>query len=162
IDLNQTIKEVLSDVEVSIKESRGEIEINKLPLVRGDALQLHQVFQNLICNSLKFSQKNQVPRINIESKKPKKDFVQVTLTDNGIGIEEEYFEKIFQPFQRLHGREEYDGSGMGLTLCKKIVERHGGKISVKSQLGKGTTFIVELPLAGKGGEFEYDPNYSEA
>lgn len=156
IDLNKVLEEVLSDVEILLKKTKGEIKINKLPMVRGDSLQLHQVFQNLICNALKFSRLEKPPKIQITSKTIKKGWVEIILTDNGIGIEEEYYERIFLPFQRLHGQEKFEGSGMGLTLCKKIIERHGGKITVESQLGKGSKFILKFPLANKGGESAYD------
>jgi len=110
-----------------------------------DAIQLAQVFQNLIGNAIKFRRPNSVPVITISATK-QTDHYLITVADNGIGIDAKYFERIFQMFQRLHGRTEYPGTGIGLALCKKIVERHGGRISVASEPGKGTTFSFTLPF----------------
>jgi len=146
VDLNLVFKDALSDLEFLIKETGGKISCENLPVVFGDSLQIYQMFQNLLSNALKFHYPNKKPKVFVKCQSPKNGFASISISDNGIGIEEEYFERIFKPYQRLHGQEEYEGSGIGLTLCQKIVERHGGKISLESKAGKGTTFTILLPL----------------
>ncbi|HEX5214926.1 MAG TPA: PAS domain S-box protein [Vicinamibacterales bacterium] len=135
----------LANLTSAIEESQAEIKVGDLPVFNCDAIQLAQVFQNLIGNAIKFRRPNSVPVITVTSTR-KADHHLVTIADNGIGIDPKYFERIFQMFQRLHGRTEYPGTGIGLALCKKIVERHGGRISVESEPGKGTTFSFTLPF----------------
>jgi len=101
---------------------------------------------------LKFHYPNKKPKVVVKCQSTKDGFASISISDNGIGIEEEYFERIFKPYQRLHGQEDFEGSGIGLTLCQKIVERHGGKISLESRDGKGTTFTILLPLTHPEGE----------
>jgi light-regulated signal transduction histidine kinase (bacteriophytochrome) len=113
-----------------------------LPVIRGDASQMNQLFQNLILNSIKFSLKS--PMIYISSKSIHDHYL-ISVKDNGIGIESQYFERIFQIFQRLHLRDQYEGTGIGLSICKRIVERHGGKIWVESEPGNGSTFFFTIP-----------------
>jgi light-regulated signal transduction histidine kinase (bacteriophytochrome) len=146
IDLNQLMHEVLIDLEQRIVESKGEIRIGKLPKIYADARQMQQLFLNLLSNALKFSKKNEIPKVEMMGESEGEKGVNIKVIDNGIGFDEKYLNKAFQPFQRLHVGREYEGSGMGLTLCQKIVERHGGKITVKSKVGKGTEFLVYLPI----------------
>jgi len=135
----------LANLASAIEESHAEVKVGDLPVLNCDAIQLAQVFQNLIGNAIKFRRPNSVPVITITATKQAGQHL-ITVADNGIGIEAKYFERIFQMFQRLHGRTEYPGTGIGLALCKKIVERHGGRISVESEPGKGTTFSFTLPF----------------
>ena len=117
---------------------------DSLPEVMGDNTQLAQIFQNLIINGIKFHCE-EAPKIYISAEKKEKEWV-FSVQDNGIGINPQYSEKIFEVFKRLHGKEEYPGTGIGLAVCKKIVERHGGHIWVESELGKGSTFYFTLPI----------------
>ena len=117
---------------------------NPLPTVNCEKARLRQVFQNLIGNALKFRRKDTVPVVRV-SAVHRNDAWTFSIADNGIGIDQKYFDRIFQMFQRLHGRGEYPGTGIGLALCKKIVERHGGRITVASAPGQGTTFSFTIP-----------------
>ena len=109
-----------------------------------------QLFQNLVANALKFQKESAIPRVNIYSREGRSGRAhEILVEDNGIGFEEKYVDKIFMPFQRLHGRSGYEGVGMGLAICKKIVERHSGQITARSEKGKGSTFIVTLPARRK-------------
>jgi two-component system, LuxR family, sensor kinase FixL len=150
-DLSKVIEEVESDLELRINETQGKIEVGKLPVIYGDYAQVRQVFQNLIGNALKYRHPEVAPVIRIESE-TKDGWVEITVKDNGIGFEQIYADRIFKPFQRLHGRDKYEGNGIGLAICKKILTRHGGSISAKSELGSGSTFIVKFrTLNNKGG-----------
>lgn len=142
VDLNQIILNVKADLELKIKETNAKITLDKLPVVQGDAVQLSRVFQNLITNALKF-RSDKDPHIQILLNRANGK-VEVSVNDNGIGIEEQYFDMIFSPFKRLHSREKYEGTGIGLAICKKIIDRHSGNIRVESDLGKGTSFIITL------------------
>jgi signal transduction histidine kinase len=156
-DLNLIINHVKTDFELLIQEKHAEIRSETLPVVKAMPQQLSQLFANLISNSLKFTEKN--PLITIKSRIVKREniavithpmtfarYIEIEVADNGIGFEQQYEEQIFAMFQRLHGRHEYAGTGIGLALCKKIVDNHNGQISAKSELGKGTTFYVHLPI----------------
>jgi len=151
VDLSNVVKEVLSDLEVRIQDSGGRVEVDELPTVSADPLQMRQLFQNLIGNALKFTKEGDLPIVKVSAASvqdkhntDKKGFYQFTIEDNGIGFEEQYADRIFGVFQRLHGRSAYEGSGIGLSVCKKIVERHGGTIAAKSAPGKGAAFIFNL------------------
>ncbi len=158
VDLAQVVQEVLSDLEVRIEHTRGQVEVGELCTIDADPLQMRQLLQNLIGNALKFHQDVEPPRVRIYSQLLKGEqqqstgnsaipaLCQILVEDNGIGFDEKYKDRIFNPFQRLHGRSEYEGTGMGLAICRKIVERHNGSITVQSGLGQGSTFIVTLPL----------------
>jgi signal transduction histidine kinase len=149
IDLNETLREVINDLELRIEQTHGHIEISNLPTLEADATQIRQLFQNLIGNALKFHKPEVAPVIQISANSIDEDNIQyyeITVSDNGIGIDQTNFERIFGVFQRLHGKEEYEGTGVGLAICKKIVERHGGKIKVQSKLNEGSRFIVTLPV----------------
>jgi light-regulated signal transduction histidine kinase (bacteriophytochrome) len=142
-DMNQVLQEVLKNLQHVVQNASAKVEIGQLPVVVADEGQLAQVFQNLIGNALKFvSDSPPVVRIGAEAFGQGWKF---SVEDNGIGIESGYSERIFQMFQRLHDRQSYEGNGIGLTIAKKIVERHGGRIWFESVLGRGTTFFFTLP-----------------
>lgn len=144
VDMNNALKIALNNLKIAIVESNAAVTSDILPSVMADELQAVRLFQNLIGNAIKFSERP--PRINISSIQSNGNHV-FSVSDNGIGIEPQYFEKIFRIFQRLMPRDKYDGTGIGLSICKKIVERHGGKIWVESKPGKGSTFKFSLPAA---------------
>jgi two-component system, LuxR family, sensor kinase FixL len=121
------------------------VKISELPNAEVDVSQIRQLFQNLIGNALKYHKEGIDPIVNITGKVIGGENIEVVVEDNGIGFDEKYSERIFQPFQRLHGKSEFEGTGMGLAICKKIVDRHNGTITVKSTLGKGSTFFITLP-----------------
>jgi light-regulated signal transduction histidine kinase (bacteriophytochrome) len=142
-DCSEIIQEVLKNLEVQIENSGGTIKTDRLPIITGDRTQLVQLFQNLISNALKYrNEKN--PKVHIGVKKNGNRWL-FHVKDNGIGINPRYAKKIFMIFQRLHNRETYSGTGVGLAICKKIVERHNGKIWVESQEGKGAAFYFTIP-----------------
>lgn len=150
VPLEPLITEVLSDLETAIEKSGGAVEAGRLPTIQADPIQMRQLFQNLIGNALKFSRKEIPPLVTIQAKvldSPNSKEVEIQVADNGIGFDPKFTQKIFQPFQRLVTREQYQGTGIGLSVCKKIVERHGGTISVASVPDKGTTFTIRLPMA---------------
>ena len=166
VNLNTLVNEVLSDLEVLIEQVNGKVEVSTLPTIHADPTQLRQLFQNLIGNALKFRKKDVPPviRVHAEMVAAPDQFGEesgngcrrwrFTVHDNGIGFDEKYRERIFEVFQRLHGRGEYEGSGIGLSLCRKIVSRHGGSIGAESQLGVGSKFFIILPekQAGANGK----------
>ena len=145
-DCETVFSQTLDNLRVAIEENEAVVTHTPLPTVKGDHLQLGQLFQNLIGNAIKF-RGDEPPRVHLSAKRNGSGWT-FSVRDNGIGIAPEYAERIFVIFQRLHGREEYPGTGIGLALCKKIVERHGGRIWVESEVGKGATFYFTLP-AGK-------------
>ncbi len=142
VDLAETLNHVVDNLDAAIEESGATIDIDALPVVGGSPLQRDQLFQNLIDNAIKF-QGEDPPRIHISAQQTEERW-QVTVADNGIGIEAKYFDEIFGVFQRLHTREEYAGTGIGLALCQKIVHHQGGRLWVESEPGKGSKFHVEL------------------
>jgi PAS domain S-box-containing protein len=135
----------IGNLEQSIKHSRAVIVVGSLPPVLADAIQLTALFQNLIGNAIKYHNESK-PEIRIDARPDRDDWL-FLIRDNGIGIEKQYFERIFQMFQRLHSRKDYPGTGIGLAICKKIVERHGGRIWVESEPGQGSTFVFTIPQA---------------
>jgi light-regulated signal transduction histidine kinase (bacteriophytochrome) len=143
VDMNQIFSQTLKNMEIRIAETRAKITHNTLPQVTGDPVQLAQLTQNLFSNALKF-QKSEIPEIDFSAKETENEWV-FTCKDNGIGIDPKYFDRIFVIFQRLHHRDEYSGTGIGLAICKRIVGRHGGRLWVESQPGQGTTFFFTLP-----------------
>jgi PAS domain S-box-containing protein len=154
-DLGECVEGALSNLEIVIGEKNAEVEVGKLPTVRADQIQMIQLFQNLIGNALKFSRDGVTPHIKIYAQEDRHEngVYEIFVEDNGIGFDQRYVDKIFQPFQRLDGRSsEYGGAGMGLAICKKIVERHGGRITARSELGKSSTFVVTLPAERKTGK----------
>lgn len=146
VDLNQVVKNVWSDLELIVAEKKAELELRDLPLVRGDRLLLRQLFQNLIHNSLKFSKDNETPVIEIFSEPHgSSEYVELHVKDNGIGFSQKYAERILVPFQRLHGKSEYPGSGIGLAICNRIVTKHGGNLCAIGRPGEGSEFKFNLP-----------------
>jgi PAS domain S-box-containing protein len=154
LDLGEVVKDVLSDLEDHIKRTGGRVEVNDMPIIDADPTQMRQLFQNLIDNGLKFSRPNDKPVVQIRAQRLN-EVCQIIVKDNGIGFEEKHLDRIFTVFQRLHGRGEYEGTGVGLPICRKIAERHGGTITAMSTPNQGATFIVTLPArrhAGKEAE----------
>jgi light-regulated signal transduction histidine kinase (bacteriophytochrome) len=143
IDAGQALGKALANLKTSVDETGATLVQGKLPPVMADETQLIQLFQNLVGNALKFRGQTP-PRVLVEAER-EGPMWRFTVEDNGIGIEPQYYERIFIIFQRLHGKEEYAGTGIGLAICKKIVERHGGRIGLDSQPGQGTTFWFTLP-----------------
>jgi len=142
VDLNIIIEDCLEDLSMAIEETNATINYPSLPTIKANPREIRQLFQNLIANALKFT-RGKIPQIKITATQ-KGDLWLFSVTDNGIGIEPQYSDKIFQMFQRLHNDSEYEGTGIGLAVCHKIVEGHGGKIWVESQLDKGSTFYFTL------------------
>lgn len=147
VDCNIILKDALDNLKAAIKESKAEIINYSLPKIFGNQLQLTQVFQNLISNAIKYQGKNS-PVIKVSAVQ-KNNLWEFAVEDNGIGIEEWFSERIFIVFQKLHDHNIYPGSGIGLALCKRVVEKHGGKIWFKSEVGKGTTFYFTIPITTK-------------
>lgn len=165
VSLGSIVKEVLIDLELRIERSKAQVHVGELPTIDADPTQMRQLFQNLLGNALKFQPADAVPVITIEARlvtrdvicedaglpippptiSPDGQFCLMTIKDNGIGFEEQYLEKIFAAFQRLHGRNEYEGTGVGLAVCRRIADRHQGIITARSEPGSGATFIVILP-----------------
>ena len=155
VDLNTIVEQIKDDLELSLAEKGAVIESDRLPLIQGIPLQLSQLFLNLFTNSLKFTDKT--PHITIRARPLPEElagaderardgaYVQIIFSDNGIGFEQKYADRIFSIFQRLHAVDRFDGTGIGLALCKKIIESHGGWITVSSEPGKGTSFFLTLP-----------------
>ncbi len=160
-DLADVVQRVIKDMDYQIESSKAKIEVKTLPVIEADPTQMYQLFQNLIANALKFHKADETPEVSIDSQKIETHknsnghtsidsiFYEIRVMDNGIGFDEKYQDRIFQPFERLHGVGEYEGTGMGLAICRKIVERHGGSISATSAPGVGTTFIIHLPILQK-------------
>lgn len=148
VDLNAMVDDVIEDLTVRIEETGGRVEVDKLPTIDADAVQMRRVLQNLIDNALKFHKPDESPVVRVYGEIPETDdsLCRITVEDNGIGFDPEYTQKVFAPFQRLHGRSEYEGTGIGMAICRKIVERHGGRITVESEPGQGTKFTITLPV----------------
>ena len=149
VDLAQTAREVVGDLELRIEKSGGRVEIGNLPTLDADPMQMRQLFLNLIGNALKFQAPGSVPVVKLQATSFTSGsgelFWDIAVEDNGIGFEEQYAEKIFAVFQRLHGRDEFEGTGIGLAVCRRITDRHGGRLVAKGEPGKGATFTVRLP-----------------
>ena len=157
VDLARVARDVVTDLEVRLEQTGGRVDIGELPTIEADPLQMRQLFQNLIGNALKFHRPGAAQVVSVQAHPvPSQDQgqnsppaagarYQITITDNGIGFDEKYLDRIFNVFQRLHNRSHYEGTGIGLAICRKIVERHGGSITATSTPGQGATFIVTLP-----------------
>lgn len=153
VDLGNVVKEVLENLEIAIEEHKAQISVDTLPTVEADPSQMRQLFQNIIGNALKFTVPDRSPIIAVkliaeeadEDLTGKMTYYTIEISDNGIGFDERYLEKIFAPFQRLHGRENYEGTGIGLAICRRIVQRHQGELTARSQPGEGTTFVITMP-----------------
>jgi two-component system, NtrC family, sensor kinase len=170
VDLSTVAQTIVSDLEVSVQRVGGTVQVNSLPTINADPVQMGQLLQNLIGNALKFHHNDQPPIVKIwgillqdqeypaENGKRNPQQCRIYVEDNGIGFDETYLPQLFQPFQRLVGRGEYEGTGMGLSICKKIVERHGGDITARSIPGQGTTFMITLPVQQINQETTQWPN----
>jgi signal transduction histidine kinase len=157
VNLNEVVKDALADLEITVKEKQADIQVCTLPDIEAIPAQMRQLFQNFLSNALKFSKKEVRPEIKIYSEfvdelsldAPVNEHgrnIRIHISDNGIGLDPAYIDKIFVIFQRLHGRTQYEGTGIGLAIVKKIVEKHNGLIGVKSKEGQGATFTIVLPL----------------
>ena len=147
VDLNKVTKAVLSDLEIRIEQLGATVNVGSLPTIEADAVQLTQLIQNLVGNALKFHKPNESPVVTVSSRVLLEEGIcELTIADNGIGFDEKYLDRIFQVFQRLHGRGEYEGTGVGLAVCRRIIERHGGAITARSIQGEGARFVVTLPI----------------
>ena len=159
VDLAQVVEEILSDFSVRIEETHATIEVDALPVVDAGRIHMRQLLQNLIGNALKFHKPGETPVVRISStlmEDRRRDsgessgrLCQLKVEDQGIGMEEHHLDRIFEMFKRLHGRDQYEGTGIGLAVCKKIVRRYGGNITVQSQREVGSTFVVTLPVQSR-------------
>lgn len=153
VDLGAVAREVVDDLEARLAMVNGRVSVGPLPTIEADAVQMRQLFQNLIGNALKFHRPDVSARIEVraervapaDSTSGDREFWQISVADNGIGFDEKYLDRIFKLFQRLHERHTYEGAGMGLAICRKIAERHGGSVTARSTPGHGSTFLVNLP-----------------
>lgn len=146
VDLNEIAKNIIVELEHRLAETQGTVNMNGLPVIEADAFHMHQLFLNLIGNGLKFHRDGIPPVVEFSCAKGNNGFWEIFVEDNGIGIDEKYVDKIFKPFTRLHGQDTYQGTGIGLTICSKIVTGHGGTIAVKkSSQGNGSIFHISLP-----------------
>jgi PAS domain S-box-containing protein len=156
VDLARVALEVLSDLEWQLEQTHAQVDVGELPTIEADPLQMRQLLQNLMGNAMKFHRRQEAPVIKVYSRpSPERrvmagfgtvSLVDIIVQDNGIGFDEKYLDRLFQPFQRLHGRSEYDGTGIGLAICYRIVGRHGGRITARSAPDQGATFIATLPM----------------
>lgn len=157
VDLDAITKEALSDLEARVEQTKGRVEVGKLPVIDADPSQMRQLMQNLIGNALKYHKPDQAPVVKVSSifinestgeagNKSSSGMAQITVEDNGIGFDEKYIDRVFGVFQRLHNRSEYEGTGIGLPICRKITERHGGSITAQSAPGEGSKFIATMPV----------------
>ncbi len=158
VDLRQVAQEVVSDLEAQIEQVDGRVEVNKLPTIHADRLQMRQLLQNLIANALKFRRVDESPVVRVQGgfvegqrrrsrgQSVTDELCRIVVEDNGIGFDEKYADRVFDVFQRLHPRDVYEGTGVGLAICRKIVQRHGGSLVARSEPGRGTTFEIVLPV----------------
>jgi light-regulated signal transduction histidine kinase (bacteriophytochrome) len=144
VDLNEIMETVKSGLKTILEAERALINFRGLPTIIADKSMMRQLFQNLISNAVKFHKPDVAPVINVFAEE-KPDGWKIAVNDNGIGIEEKFYEKVFVVFSRLHTRDKYEGTGIGLSLCKKIVDKHEGRIWIDSKLGEGTTFYITIP-----------------
>lgn len=149
VNLNEVLKNIETDLEVALQKTEGTIKYRDLPTVEGSLVLLYQLFYNLINNSIKFARAGVAPQVTISSKTDDAGITHITLTDNGIGFDSQHAKRIFETFTRLNPKDEFEGTGLGLSLCKKIVERHGGTIVANGNPGNGSTFTITLPLKQK-------------
>jgi light-regulated signal transduction histidine kinase (bacteriophytochrome) len=145
LNLRGPVEEAVDALTLTIGKAGGEVQVSDLPTIEAIPSQMRQLFQNLIGNALKFRGDKQ-PLVKIYSKPAEPGYCSISVEDNGIGFDEQFLEKMFRPFQRLHARSQYEGTGMGLAICKRIVERHRGSISARGTPGEGATFFVTLPV----------------
>jgi light-regulated signal transduction histidine kinase (bacteriophytochrome) len=163
VDLGVVVAEVLGDLEERIRLTNGTVRVGQLPTILGSPFQMRQLFQNLIANALKFHPDGVAPDVQVAAvahgdlRRPKgradrEPVWQISVRDNGIGFEEKHAERIFAPFQRLHGRQAYEGTGMGLAICRRIAAQHGGTITAHSTPGAGAAFVITLPRQAAVGD----------
>ncbi|HEY9422724.1 MAG TPA: ATP-binding protein, partial [Thermoanaerobaculia bacterium] len=160
VSLAAVTREVLSDLELRIEKTGARVEVGELPAIEADPMQMRQLLQNLLSNALKFQRPGETPRIRVEGQvvngaargRHGSAALQLRVEDNGIGFDEKYLDRLFKPFQRLHGQSVYEGTGIGLAICAKIAERHGGGITARSAPGQGACFLVELAVQSPRGE----------
>jgi signal transduction histidine kinase len=146
VDVSTVLADALKNLEYVIAETKGRVEVRcEMLSVLGDPVQIGQVFQNIIANGIKFHREGVAPEIIVSCEK-KGQYAEFSIKDNGIGIGDKYFDKIFEVFQRLHNQDEYEGTGLGLSICKRIIEKHDGQIWIKSAEGEGSEFIFTLPI----------------
>lgn len=145
-DMAQVVQQIQADLQLNIEETNATLEISALPTIDADSSQLRQLLQNLVSNALKYRHPQRAPHISIQGEQLAENRYRLTVTDNGIGFDPRYNDQIFEVFKRLHGRSEYPGTGMGLAICRKIVERHGGVISANGSDQQGASFIIDLPI----------------
>ncbi|MGH9363587.1 MAG: sensor histidine kinase, partial [Thermoanaerobaculia bacterium] len=154
VDLAAVVRDALSDLELRIERSDAALAVGELPTIDADASQMRQLFQNLLANALKFQRPGEAPAIRVSAELRDgagesgagPPHCRITVEDNGIGFDEKYLDRLFKPFQRLHGQSVYEGTGIGLAICSKIAQRHGGSITASSRPGEGARFVVTLPL----------------
>jgi PAS domain S-box-containing protein len=147
VNLSQVAREVVGDLEVAIEQAGANVTVGPLPTLKADPTQMRQLLQNLLSNALKFRQDGAAPVISVESAvDAAARRCELKIQDNGVGFDEKYLDRLFNLFQRLHGQSKYAGTGIGLAICRKIVERHGGSITARSAPGQGATFVISLPL----------------
>ena len=144
-DIREVVSEAIEELEILIQESNGEIIVKELPILKVSKFHMKQLFLNLLNNALKFHTAGEYPRIEIDSRKMDNEYWEIRISDNGIGFKQKYLDRIFKPFQRLNERSRFPGTGMGLAICKKIVEHYGGEIGAQSEPEKGSTFFFTLP-----------------
>ncbi len=167
IDLKKETEGIIHDLEIMLKETKGIVTVDNLGEIEADPSQIRQLLLNIIGNGIKYHRKDELPVVTISSclenvpdvLRPKSksiEMLELKICDNGIGFDEKYKDKIFEPFQRLHGRNEFEGTGIGLAICKKIVERHQGNIDVSSKEGLGSEFIIQLPIKQLEQEREHE------
>lgn len=154
VDLADVANRVVVDLEAQVEDAGARVEVGELPVITADPLQMQQLLQNLISNALKFRREGVPPVVRVTAE-PDGGNIQLKVADNGIGFESRYAARIFRIFERLHGRTEYPGTGIGLALCRKIADRHGGSIEAQSEPGQGATFIVTLPVEQPEGSFGF-------
>lgn len=146
IDLNTVVASVISDIDLYIKETHAKIDVEILPRIEADPLLMQQLFQNLIMNAIHYRSPERKPVISISSKIIKETHLLITVQDNGMGFDQQYADKIFRIFERLYSKQEKSGTGIGLAICRKIVEQHHGSITATSKIGYGSTFLITLPI----------------
>jgi len=155
VDLMQMVEKIVGDLDLTMDAKKPVVEVGDLPAIDADPVQISQLLQNLMVNAIRYAKKDEAPVVKISGRKfnpagKKRTYCELRVQDNGIGFDMRYLDRIFVPFERLHGRGEYEGTGMGLAICRKITERHGGSITAESRPGEGATFIVTLPVRQAG------------
>jgi light-regulated signal transduction histidine kinase (bacteriophytochrome) len=145
VDLSGIAHEALQDLEVRLERCHGRVELSDLPVIEADAMQMRRLLLNLMGNALKFHREDTPPVVRVSATNLDEDWLELRVADNGVGISPNRQAGLFQPFGRAHGRSEFEGTGMGLAICRKIIERHAGRLTARSRPGEGATFIIHLP-----------------